>query len=388
MFLPHNGLVDSASEKAIPLDSVQVFANMIDMCLEVTLIQRYTNKEENPIEALYRFPLPKDASLCGFQAEIDGVKLNGQVMEKQSAQEKYDDAISSGQGAYLVEKEEQDLEEVFSVLVGNLPPQKTVSIIIKYVTEVSLYNNQLRFVLPTTISPLAALSIDSDNVAVVEEEEKSAVTPVNSQVGAEVGNKFSIDVSIVLKSEILEVTSPSHPIEVHQPSAVANGLKSRHVSLKKGAAPQPFLDTEFVLLVKVDQVFKPRMYIETLDEASLKQSQHQHHHQHQQQQQQEGARQRRWTVIRLELLRNALAVVMTLGWLPPKYMPLFYFHALALPVWLAYYDATKTKERKRRVTVATKQATHATNKQPALPSGSLVVPSEASSATASSLKGN
>jgi hypothetical protein len=42
---------------SVPLTGVSVRANIIDLVAEVSIEQRYVNKENNPIEAVYKFPL-------------------------------------------------------------------------------------------------------------------------------------------------------------------------------------------------------------------------------------------------------------------------------------------------------------------------------------------
>ena len=42
---------------SVPLTGVSVQVNIIDLVAEVTIEQRYVNKESNPIEAVYKFPL-------------------------------------------------------------------------------------------------------------------------------------------------------------------------------------------------------------------------------------------------------------------------------------------------------------------------------------------
>ena len=44
-------------EVSVPLTGVSVQANIIDLVAEVSIEQRYVNKENNPIEAVYKFPL-------------------------------------------------------------------------------------------------------------------------------------------------------------------------------------------------------------------------------------------------------------------------------------------------------------------------------------------
>ena len=69
----------------------------------------------------YTFPVDDKAAICGFEAFIDGKKVVGKVQEKKEAQNTYDDAISEGHGAYLLE---QQTDNVFTANIGNLPPGK------------------------------------------------------------------------------------------------------------------------------------------------------------------------------------------------------------------------------------------------------------------------
>jgi hypothetical protein len=72
--------------------------------LQVTIKQRYENKESDPVEAQYDFPLDSRACVTQFWAEIDGKTIMGSIKEKEKAKEIYDDAIASGNGAYLLEQ--------------------------------------------------------------------------------------------------------------------------------------------------------------------------------------------------------------------------------------------------------------------------------------------
>ena len=72
----------------------------------------------------YSFPLEGRAAVCGFEAFIDGKKVVAEIQEKEEAFNTYDDAISSGHGAYLLE---QKTENVFTANVGNLPPGKGIN---------------------------------------------------------------------------------------------------------------------------------------------------------------------------------------------------------------------------------------------------------------------
>ena len=59
-----------------------------------------------------------------------------------AARKEYKKAIEEGHGAYLME-EEKETPNVFSVAVGNLPPQAIVLVKITYVTELQVQGSKV-----------------------------------------------------------------------------------------------------------------------------------------------------------------------------------------------------------------------------------------------------
>ncbi len=64
-----------------------------------------------------------DSTIYSFEAVLDGKKIVGSVKEKEDARDEYDDAISSGGTAMLMENDDKD-KDSFKLRIGNLPPQK------------------------------------------------------------------------------------------------------------------------------------------------------------------------------------------------------------------------------------------------------------------------
>lgn len=60
------------AEFLIPLLSVNVVATVVHAVAEVEITQFYANKEEQPIEAIYYFPVNPDGAVTHFQAEMEG----------------------------------------------------------------------------------------------------------------------------------------------------------------------------------------------------------------------------------------------------------------------------------------------------------------------------
>ena len=129
-----------------------------DTCpLQVVVVQEYANDAEEPIEAKFVFPVTEGAAVCGFEAFINGKHVVGRVKEKQQAHREYKAAVEAGHGAYLMDQQ-PDAPDVFTVSVGNLPPQCTALVRITYVCELPIdpVDSSVTFTLPGMISsPLA-----------------------------------------------------------------------------------------------------------------------------------------------------------------------------------------------------------------------------------------
>ncbi|XP_020564126.1 von Willebrand factor A domain-containing protein 5A isoform X3 [Oryzias latipes] len=143
----------TAQKNPVPLKSVEVELQVKDHVATVISTLNYQNKEDKPIEALFVFPLPGDAAVCHFSADIGQTHIVAELKEKQQAREEYDDALSSGQQAFLLEESEQS-PDIFSLSVGSLPPGESASIMLQYVIELAVEaDGALRFCLPAVLNP-------------------------------------------------------------------------------------------------------------------------------------------------------------------------------------------------------------------------------------------
>ncbi|XP_063350285.1 von Willebrand factor A domain-containing protein 5A-like isoform X2 [Pelmatolapia mariae] len=140
-------------KEPVPLKSIEVELEVRDHVATVVSTLNYENKEDKPLEAVFVFPLPGDAAVCHFSAKIGQTQIVAEVKEKQKAHEEYDDALSCGQQAFLLEESDQS-PDIFSLSVGSLPPGESASIRLEYVTELAVQaDDGLRFCLPAVLNP-------------------------------------------------------------------------------------------------------------------------------------------------------------------------------------------------------------------------------------------
>ncbi|XP_072557810.1 von Willebrand factor A domain-containing protein 5A-like isoform X2 [Paramormyrops kingsleyae] len=143
----------TVTNEPVPLKSVEVQVDVQGHVASVSSTLQYENQESSPVEAVFIFPIESNATIYSFVARIGDVEIKAQVKEKAQAQEEYDDAVSSGQQAFLLEESDES-SDVFRLSVGSLPPGQSASVTLSYVTELAVQaDDALRFCLPAVLNP-------------------------------------------------------------------------------------------------------------------------------------------------------------------------------------------------------------------------------------------
>jgi Ca-activated chloride channel family protein len=208
------GLTAKDGGGAIPLVGVEVGGEVLGSHARVLVRQKYRNTETKPVEAVYTFPLSSGSTLVGFRMTVAGREVVGVVKEREEAFQAYDDAITAGHGAALVEQERPN---VFTASVGNLLPGEETIIEIEYLERVQADEGALRLMIPTLVAPRyipGGASGDrtahgwADPTDRVPDADR--ITPPLSR---DVAYGITLDLVFDLGHE-LEIESPSHAILV------------------------------------------------------------------------------------------------------------------------------------------------------------------------------
>ena len=67
----------------VPLQNVHLDVKLVNFSSEVTITQKFVNKEANPIECIYYFPVEEEAAVVDFTAELEGRSIKTQIKENQ-----------------------------------------------------------------------------------------------------------------------------------------------------------------------------------------------------------------------------------------------------------------------------------------------------------------
>ena len=107
-------------------NTVFITSKVNEIFASTELIQYFTNPLENPIELTILFPIKEEINLSKFVVSMDDQIVLSKVMPKEKAEEKYNDAIASGNVGIISSYEQK--ENNYSVNIGNLKPKQQIKL--------------------------------------------------------------------------------------------------------------------------------------------------------------------------------------------------------------------------------------------------------------------
>jgi Ca-activated chloride channel homolog len=144
-------ILKEAQRVVLPLAKVDVHAKVAGQVAEVKILQTFRNPYQDALEAIYIFPISGGSAVSNFEMKIGSRTIRGVIEERAEARRQYQQALDEGKRAGLLEQERDD---VFTVQVGNLPPNEEVTIEITYSERLPFFENgntELR--LPLVVAP-------------------------------------------------------------------------------------------------------------------------------------------------------------------------------------------------------------------------------------------
>ncbi|MEO7963921.1 MAG: VIT domain-containing protein, partial [Gemmatimonadaceae bacterium] len=228
--MSHVSALCGVKGERVALRDVNVRATLHDLLCEVSTTQTYRNEERVSIEAVYTFPLPLDAVLLELEVKLGERLLHGVVVEKKDAEQQYERAVEAGDSAVMLEQLEPGL---YTMNVGNLLPNETASITIRYAVMHRWAGDGLRLMIPTTIAPRYGAP-----------RHQPHQTPETSLV---VENQFALEVEVRGSLREGQFHSPSHQVTlVRDESRAVISLRQERASM----------DRDFVLQLKAPRASK------------------------------------------------------------------------------------------------------------------------------------
>ena len=218
------------NKSLIPLKQIDYKAELAGSFAEVTSVQEYVNEATSPLEAVYVFPMPDDASITRCVMRIGKRKIEATLEKKEQARKKYDEAIQQGHHASLLEQERPN---IFTMNVGGIEPAENIKVRITYVQRVPWQAGGGRFRLPLVVAPqfipgqptgkqAGGWAEDTDHVP-----DASRITPQVAKQGAPYSASITISFAPGFRAK---VSCPSHPGLINEQTVA----KDETAELKNG----------------------------------------------------------------------------------------------------------------------------------------------------------
>ena len=107
-------------------NTVYITSKVNEIFASTELTQYFTNPLANSIELTILFPIKEEINLSKFVVSMDDQIILSKVMPKEKAEEKYNDAIASGNVGVISSYQEK--QNAYSVNIGNIKPKKQIKL--------------------------------------------------------------------------------------------------------------------------------------------------------------------------------------------------------------------------------------------------------------------
>ena len=218
------------SGKQMALEGMEVSGDVRGLMLDMHVTQRFFNTYDCHAEIVYTFPLPWGAVLLNVEVTLGDQKLTGAVVEKKQAEAQYEEALSDGDTAIMLEK---NSDHSYSLSLGNIAPKERCVIHFQYAQTMQFEQRGLRLLIPTVIAPRYEGGADQN---AAQSKIPAYLRPQN-----DVFAEYPFDIELRLHGALARarVASPTHPI----------ALVTKNDAVTLSLARLGILDRDFVLVL-------------------------------------------------------------------------------------------------------------------------------------------
>jgi Ca-activated chloride channel family protein len=178
----------------------------------------FRSDEERPLEVIYSFPLPRDATLRAFRITGDGFEAHSELKQTEEAVRAYEKGIADGSLSVLAR---QYGDGLVNLTVGNVRPRETVTVYLEILAGVEARDDGFRFRFPFTLAPAyhskmrAAAAGAEGEMELPADEFGDLILPRFRQDVSSL-HEVGFELSLLHQLPLDEIGSPSHSIKVKQ----------------------------------------------------------------------------------------------------------------------------------------------------------------------------
>ena len=167
-------------------------------------------------------------AVAGLRVVTEERELNAKILPKEKGHEKYEDAISSGDAAYLLQYD-KDHQDLLTMNIGNLQPDRSLTLHLDIVAKLEVVDKSWALLLSPTFTPLflnPRLTDQSGGVAPAPVPPSGATTP--ALPSSKLPYSWEVEVDIVANGPIHRLVCFSHKVDIQY----GEGRRSARLAMK------------------------------------------------------------------------------------------------------------------------------------------------------------
>ncbi len=148
--IPQLQIEQDGKKLDLPLEHTHVKAQITGFVARVEVTQTYKNPFDDPLEAIYVFPLPENSAVDDMRIKIGDRVIVAEIKKRKEARETYEQAKRDGHTAALLEQERPN---IFTQSVANIEPGKNIDVVVSYLQTLTYDAGKYEFVFPMVVGP-------------------------------------------------------------------------------------------------------------------------------------------------------------------------------------------------------------------------------------------
>lgn len=194
-----------SSEQPVVLKALDIQVMVTGLYAETTQTMTFYNSASRDLEGELRFPLPDNATVCGYALDIQGNMVDGVVVPKKMARRVLESEIRKGVDPGLIE---QTQGNVYTTRIYPVPAKGTRTVQIRYLSDLVVRENAASYHLP--LGHVAGI----DKATLKVEVEQSPLEPVMQLDG---NTSLKLWSSRWVAETELETTNPINDLLIQLP---------------------------------------------------------------------------------------------------------------------------------------------------------------------------
>jgi len=228
-------LLQSSGEALnLSMQKLWLTGSVFAMGARLWIRHEFVSQETRPVEVIYSFALPRDASLRRFRMSGENFQVNSELRPTAEAHRLYEEGIHAGSLSALARHYG---DGIVNLSVGNIRPKEQIVVLLELLAGVELHDGSLRLRFPFTLAPSYHSQARAAEIApgVLEmelpgEQFDDLVLP-HFEKNAEHLHQVGFCLDVQMAGAIQEIASPSHALRVQ-----TTGEESSRVSLSRESA--------------------------------------------------------------------------------------------------------------------------------------------------------